>query len=173
MPSVAEQLRAGRERQKLTVAEAADATKIKSDHIRALEAGQWKTFTAPVYLRGFIRNYAGYLRLEVPQLMRELEAELVKSRHFPETSSLSPPAPGPLDFVALWLSRLKWRLILPIVLIAGVVWGIFYAVNSYRTRPKKDPLNGLSGGMYRTRPGLSSGTLPVPTNLPPASGRNR
>src|SRR5262245_35576537 len=116
MPSVADQLRAGRERQKLTIADAAEATKIKSDHIRALESGQWKTFTAPVYLRGFVRNYAGYLRLDVTQVMRDLEAELTKSRQFPETTSLSPPAPGPLDFVALWFSRVKWRAVLPVLL---------------------------------------------------------
>src|SRR5262245_45458865 len=132
MPSVAEQLRAGRERLKLTVAEAADATKIKSDHIRALEAGQWRTFTAPVYLRGFVRNYAGYLRLDVAQLMRELETELTKSRHFPETTSLSPPAPGPLDFVALWLSRVKWRLVFPVLLTLGIAWGIYYGIATYR-----------------------------------------
>jgi hypothetical protein len=58
MPSVAEQLRAARERQKRTVHEVADATNIKADHIRALEAGEWKVFSAPVYIRGFTRTYA-------------------------------------------------------------------------------------------------------------------
>lgn len=74
MPTVAEQLRTAREARKLTVHEIADTTKIRTDHIRALEAGDYNVFTAPVYIRGFVRCYATLLRLNVPQVMVALAA---------------------------------------------------------------------------------------------------
>ena len=64
MPTVAELLRQAREEQKLNIYQVAEITKIKTDHIRALEAGQYDAFSAPVYIRGFVRTYAKALRLE-------------------------------------------------------------------------------------------------------------
>ena len=50
--SVGEQLRKARESRRLTLSQVADATKIKSDHIAALEEGDFHPFSAPVYIRG-------------------------------------------------------------------------------------------------------------------------
>ena len=47
MPTVAEQLRQGREQRKLDVYQVAEITKIKTDHIRALEENNFNCFTAP------------------------------------------------------------------------------------------------------------------------------
>ena len=46
--SVGEQLRKARETRRLTVSQVADATKIKSDHITALEESDFSPFSAPV-----------------------------------------------------------------------------------------------------------------------------
>ena len=45
MSTVAEQLRQAREAQKLTIQELAEITKIRSDHIRALEEGNFNVFS--------------------------------------------------------------------------------------------------------------------------------
>ena len=63
MPTVAEQLRAAREAKNLSVNEVAEITKIRTDHIRALEEGNFDIFVAPVYIRGFARTYATLLKL--------------------------------------------------------------------------------------------------------------
>src|SRR5215467_11453204 len=76
MSTVAEQLRAAREAQKLTVQELAEITKIRTDHIRALEEGNFNVFSAPVYIRGFVRTCSTLLKLDVPQVMSTLEREL-------------------------------------------------------------------------------------------------
>ncbi len=44
MPTVAEQLKQAREAQGLKIHEVAEATKIRGDHIRALEAGNYDIF---------------------------------------------------------------------------------------------------------------------------------
>src|SRR5712664_3601126 len=64
MSTVAEQLHLAREAKSLTVHQVAEVTKIRSDHIRALEEGNFDVFSAPVYIRGFIRTYATLLKLD-------------------------------------------------------------------------------------------------------------
>src|ERR1700735_668504 len=76
MSTVAEQLHLAREAQSLTVNQVAEVTKIRGDHIRALEEGNFNVFSAPVYIRGFVRTYAGLLKLDVPAIMSALEIEL-------------------------------------------------------------------------------------------------
>jgi len=76
MPTVAEQLRTTREARKLTVQQVADATKIRTDHIRALEEGNFNVFSAPIYIRGSVKNYATMLKMDVPKITAALVAEL-------------------------------------------------------------------------------------------------
>jgi len=62
----AEQLRHAREAQKLeTSIKWLRSRKIKTDHIRALESGNYDSFSAPVYIRGFVRTYAKALKLDI------------------------------------------------------------------------------------------------------------
>src|SRR5271154_3273480 len=108
MPTVAEQLRAAREAKKLTVQQVADATKIRTDHIRALEEGNFSAFSAPVYIRGSVKNYATLLKLNVPQLMLVLDDELKGTEKFSEPPPLSEESNTPLDRAMFLLAKLNW-----------------------------------------------------------------
>ena len=170
MSSVAEQLRAAREQKKWTVHQVAEATKIKTDHVRALEECDWGVFSAPVYIRGFFRSYASHLKLDVPRLMVELEAELSKTREFSEPPCLAPRARGPIDFIMLQISRVKWQLIFPLLLTVAVGFAIYYGFKSFRDRPQPDPLGQLGPGIYQpaaTKYPAAPIHLPLPTNPPP------
>src|SRR5882724_6291991 len=109
MPTVAEQLRRAREEQQLNIYQVAEITKIKTDHIRALESGNYDSFSAPVYIRGFVRTYAKALKLDVAQLTADLESELAQTEKFREPPPLTNEPRGALDFVMLQLSKLNWR----------------------------------------------------------------
>src|SRR4051812_2871416 len=112
MASVGEQLRQAREKQGLSITEVAERTKLRSDHVRALEEGNYDVFAAPVYVRGFVRSYAGLLHLHVPTVVTELEAELGNSLRLQESTHLSKPPPGFLDLLMLQLSKVKWGITL-------------------------------------------------------------
>src|SRR4029077_8931057 len=99
-----------------------DITKIRTDHIRALEQGNFDVFSAPVYIRGFVRTYATLLKLDVPQTMAALDAELGKTEKFSEPPPLSDAPRSPLDFLMLQLSRVDWRKgLIALVAIVGLV----------------------------------------------------
>ena len=165
MPTVAEQLRASREAQNLTVHQVADVTKIRTDHLRALEEGDYDVFTAPVYIKGFTRTCATLLKLDVPKVMAQLETELAQTERFSEPPNLSPHPRTLLDFVMLQLSRINWRkgaAVLGTLLVLGIVLGVYGAWRHYQSA---DPLKGLAPAVYQPRSNPTDETLPL---APPA-----
>lgn len=166
MPTVAEQLRRAREQQNLNVYQAAEITKIKTDHIRALESGDWDTFSAPVYIRGFVRTYARALKLDEAQIVSDLEAELGKTAKYCEPPPLTNQPKSTVDFLMLQLSKMNWRIfaslgVVLIVLSLGMV-----LLKQCHRQPDTDHLKKLGPGLYQPKPGSSGETLPLPTNSP-------
>lgn len=164
MPTVAEQLRAAREARQLSVQQVAEVTKIRTDHIRALEEGNYDVFVAPVYIRGFVRTYATLLKLDVPQVMAALDAELAHTAKFHEPPSLSPPPQGALDLLVVRLARLNWRRLGPLfagVLILGLV-ALTWAL--WQRRAQRDPLGELAPSLVA--PPDAGETLPLPPARP-------
>lgn len=172
MATVAEQLRAAREAQQLTVHQVAEITKMRTDHVRAVEESNFDVLIAPVYIRGFVRTYAKLLKLDVPQIMADLDGELRKTEKFAEPPRLSASPRNPLDFVTLQLSKLNWRvasLVLAVLVVIGVIVGIYSAV---KRSSKRDPLSGVPPAMYRPPARGAGDTLPL-TNAPARNSNNR
>ena len=117
MSTVAEQLRTAREARNLTILQVAETTKIRTDHIRALEEGNFNVFSAPIYIRGSVKNYATLLKLDVPQIMALLDAELGRTEKFSEPPPLTEASNTPLDKLMFLLSKFSWRV--------GLIGGAF------------------------------------------------
>lgn len=180
MPSVGEKFRIERERRGLTIQQAADATNIKSDHLRAIEGGRWDEFAAPVYIRGFARTYGRYLRLDVPAVAAALEAELGGAEQMREADAVAGRRrKGPLDLVMLWLSKAPWLWILLVLAALGVTAAILMAVASGSGKPQKETLPDLPNAFHMPkRVGGLELPIPSPTNAPlppqaPTSPRRR
>lgn len=165
MPTVGDKLRAERERRGLSVHQAADGTNIKTDHIRAMEQGAWDSFPAPVYIRGFARTYAKYLRLDEQAVVEEVVSEMGNLAQWDDGGSGAGRSRGPLDWVMLQLSRVRWTVVFPLLLGGAVVLVGWLAFRSWQATPKREPLHGLGSGLGepKIRP---PGTLPLPTNGP-------
>ncbi len=164
MSTVAEQLRKAREAQNLTVQQVAEITKIRSDHIRALEEGNYDVFSAPVYIRGFVRTCSTLLKLDVPQVMAALDEELSEHQKFSEPPPFTDTRRGPLYFVTLILSKVDWRkslIGLGVIAVVGIIVLLAVIWRHYRTA---DPLTGLKPGIYHSTQSVSGETLPLPAN---------
>ncbi|MCX7824855.1 MAG: helix-turn-helix domain-containing protein [Verrucomicrobiae bacterium] len=88
METIGQQLRAARERKKVTFDIAAQATKIKSEYLAALEANQFDKIEAPVYVKGFLRIYAQYLGLDPKPLV-----DAFLRQHTETAMPFEPPQP--------------------------------------------------------------------------------
>ena len=160
MPTVAEQLRAGRETKKLTIEQVAESTKIRTDHIRALEQGNFNVFSAPIYIRGSVKNYATLLKLDVPKITAELDRELKGTENFSEPPPLTQQTKTPVDQVMFLLSKLNWKVGGWAAFVIGVVV-IFMLVRTawHHLRSHSGHAPNLPPAVYQ--PPDSGETLPL------------
>ncbi|HTI68508.1 MAG TPA: helix-turn-helix domain-containing protein [Candidatus Limnocylindria bacterium] len=170
MSSVGDQLRAERERRKLTIQQVADATNIKNDHIRALEQGLWDAFGAVAYVRGFLRSYARHLRLDADALVAQLNTELGDGDGR-KGDSASGIRRGVVDFLMLHLSRIRWSWLFPLLLALAICGAMVWGWRTWRTDSVNDVKSAgpvLGGGLIHAPATKHSDTLPIPnpTNAP-------
>ncbi len=121
MPTVAEQLRTAREAKQITIQQLAETTKIRTDHLRALEEGNYDVFSAPIYIRGSVKNCAMTLKLEVPKIMADLDKELKGTENFSEPPPLVEESRTPVDHVMYLLSKLNWKFGAMVAVVGGIV----------------------------------------------------
>ena len=163
MATVAQQLRQAREAKNLTVEQVVEITKIRTDHLRALEEGNFDVFSAPVYIRGFVRSYSTLLKLDVPQMMAALETELAQTTKFAEPPPLADRPRGVLDFLMLQLSKVDWPkglIGIGVVVVLVVFFSVWISWRRY------DPLKSLKPGVYQSTQNVSGETLPLPAPAP-------
>ena len=65
-------LRSARVQRGLTIEQAAQDTRISRRFIEAIEAEDFDALPAPVYVRGFLRSYSNYLRVDPQPLLAQL-----------------------------------------------------------------------------------------------------
>jgi len=81
METLGQILYATRTKKKLTASEAAKGTRIKIQHIQAIEKDDFSSIAAPAYAKGFIKIYAEYLEIDPEPLIKEyMETHAPKKR---------------------------------------------------------------------------------------------
>ncbi len=148
MALVGEQLRHAREALDYSIPDVVGMTNLMTDQVLALEAGDWSAFAAPVYVRGFVRSYAGVLKLDTETVLVDLNEEMGHANR--EKGGLSGDAQlrsGFVDGFMLYFSHVKWRAVIPILLLVGLVVGVYFGVDYYRTYNSTDHLKDLGKGL--------------------------
>lgn len=111
-------LAAARESRGLTIAEVAERLKLSPRQIEAIEAEDWSALPDPVFVRGFVRNYARIVGLKPEELMPAVNSvEAV-------TQTITAPSAG----VRLGSSPVARWLLLPLLLVilfVTVVVGLY------------------------------------------------
>ncbi len=160
MSTVAEQLRQAREAKNLTVEQVAEMTKLRTDHVRALEEGRFNVFSATVYIRGSVKAYAKAMKLDEKAVLATLGDELGRTEKFSGLPPLVETKTTFLDTLILLFAKLNWKvgfagvIAIVVVVVAGMS---FWA---WRQHQKSDPLKNLPPAVYQ--PANSSDTLPLP-----------
>jgi len=72
---IGDTLRREREKQNLTIKDIEQGTSIRSLYIDAIETGEYQTLPGEVYTKGFIRNYANFLKLDPDACVEQYLAE--------------------------------------------------------------------------------------------------
>ncbi len=143
-------LRETREALGLSLDDAARVTRIGKGHLSALEEGSYERLPSAVYVKGFLRLYAAYLKLPENEILRAYEKDLS------DRDATSPDSREPLHVTRdknkdNSARRFKWSHLLSVILIlvAALVLSYlflssptkksgskeYFAVSSSTTRP--------------------------------------
>ena len=114
-------LAVARAAQNLSVADVARQLKLSVSQIEALEAGAFDKLPGPIFVRGFIRNYARVLKLDPEEMLRSLEPGLPQPAGG-EAAPLSKVIPFPPEKARRW----PWYAAGMLLLIGGLAVYEFY-----------------------------------------------
>ena len=129
LASFGEELRREREIRGISLKEIADATKISKRFLEAIERNDHKTLPAPVFTRGFVREYARYLGLNAEEMVNRYnfaaagDDRIEKTPHLERLANVPPPPrkkgiPSPYARV----DRNIWITLIIVILLVGAGW---------------------------------------------------
>lgn len=120
MFGIGPQLKSAREERGLDIAEVAARLHIRAIFVQAMEKEDWRRVGEPVYVRGFLRNYARLLGLDAARLLDDLEAV------YPAPNRHPAPVDGSIDS----LQRFDMALETPRVSNSRWYAGLFWAMSA-------------------------------------------
>ncbi|MDE2600604.1 MAG: helix-turn-helix domain-containing protein [Rhodocyclaceae bacterium] len=119
LPSPGATLRAAREACGYSLAEISQALKFSVRQIEALEGDDYSTLTGATFIRGFVRSYARYLRLDEAPLLAALEPQapvaVAEVRPVESMDAEMPSAARDSSKRAYWLAAF-------VLVLGGVAW---------------------------------------------------
>jgi cytoskeleton protein RodZ len=156
MGELGDLLRKAREDRGLSLAQVEAATRIRSDYLQALEREDYDRLPAPVYVKGFLRNYALHLDLDAKQVLSLYEQ--------PEAPAETTPVPMMLDEPLEPLSLRRFR---PVGLAALLIAVVAISWWGYQRYPGKIPF--VRATATPTAAFTATAAPPTPTVLPPTA----
>lgn len=128
-------LAAARTAQNLSAADVARQLKLSVWQVEALEAGLYRQLPGPIFVRGFIRNYARLVKLDPDELVKALG------------DSVPPPAPRPAvspsrDIPFPARGKPRWAIVaVPAAVIVGLLAAYEFLWNEPDSLPAAPPVS--------------------------------
>ncbi len=143
LASFGDELRREREIRGISLKEIADATKISKRFLEALERNDHKTLPAPVFTRGFVREYARYLGLNAEEMVNRYNFAAAGDDRIEQTPHLQglvqaktqpapPPAERPKKGIPPAYARVDRNIYLLIIIVAALVGIAWWAMQHKR-----------------------------------------
>jgi cytoskeletal protein RodZ len=118
MGELGEILRQAREDKGLSLAQVEEEIKIRSTYLQALEESDFERLPAPVYVKGFLRNYASFLGLDAEEMLA-----LYEEPHAQPGTSVPSMLDEPLEPLS-WHRWWPYGLVLLVIVAAAIgLWG--------------------------------------------------
>lgn len=133
--TLGEKLKKIRSDHRISLAEVSRATRIQIKYLEAIEGGAFESLPPEVYVRGFLRSYAGFLGVPEEAILKlyERERSIQKNLGHVEYAKFQPKAPVHFSFV---LSP-KTIIITAIALITTSFFGyLFLEFRSFVSEPR-------------------------------------
>jgi transcriptional regulator with XRE-family HTH domain len=168
--SFGEELKRNRLIREVSLESIASATKISARHLEALERGDFQRLPAPVFTRGFIRAYAGFLGLDPDEMVNAYLSETGGSGSRP-TASSSPPATRGVSTRFIVLAAVAAAIA---ILVGAGIWRNAHRPRPAATKPASLPPVSISTHIRQVPPasGLTAVSPPLAAIGSEPSGPN-
>jgi cytoskeleton protein RodZ len=162
-------LAAARRARNLGIDEVARQLRLSVAQVEAIEAGANERLPAPVFVRGFIRNYARLLHMDADALLKDRE---------PAASRAFTAPPTGVPYPQGGKSRLPHYALAALVLLGGIAWYEFYWTNDVKSpapavspaAPARDA-NAISAVEAKPDAAVADASLPAAIPMPKSATR--
>ena len=178
-----EELRREREIRGISLKEIADATKISKRFLEAIEHNDHKTLPAPVFTRGFVREYARYLGLNSEEMVNRYnfaaagDDRIERSAHLDRLVAppvpQEPAKPRPKEGIPPPYKRIDRSVFIVVALVAALAAVSWWAIQHKRQMRAADDARAADlrapAVMPQKPPAVAATTPPLvpPVNAPP------
>src|SRR5437763_1058522 len=137
LASFGEELRREREIRGISLKEISDATKISKRFLEAIERNDHRTLPAPVFTRGFVREYARYLGLAADEMVTRYnyaaagDDRIEQSAHLERLVQPVTPPPPQKGIPPIY-ARVDRNIYLLLAIIAALALVTWWALRSKR-----------------------------------------
>ncbi|MGH8337000.1 MAG: helix-turn-helix domain-containing protein, partial [Gammaproteobacteria bacterium] len=140
--TVGEQLKAERERQKLSLSDMAAKTRVPMRHLESIEKSDFAALPGTTYTLGFARSFARALDMDAAKVSSELRAEMAQGGH--EGYQVPTQDYEPTDPSRVPSRTLAWTAaLIGILLVAGY---LFWRGNMIESAPIAAPAPKAAAG---------------------------
>ena len=134
MKTVGKILKRARQEKGCRIADASKTLKIHPKFLKALETGNYEIFAHPIHIKGFLKNYAGFLDLDVPQVLAFWRREYKNTARQTPIYNVTKPLKEPKLVVTPGVLTALTTLILVVSFLGYLFW-------QYRSIAGPPPLN--------------------------------
>jgi transcriptional regulator with XRE-family HTH domain len=175
LASFGEELRREREIRGISLKEISDATKISKRFLEAIEKNDHRTLPAPVFTRGFVREYARYLGLNAEEIVNRYnfaaagDDRIEKSTHLdrlvqPQAQPLSKERERERKSIPAPYARIDRNVYILVVIVAALLAASYWALKHKRAaRAEEARVDTAAAPTVAPKPAPS----PVPVPEPP------
>ena len=122
MKTVGEILRKARKERGCSLPEVSEALKIHPKFLRALEEGNYSIFAHPLHIKGFLKNYAAFLNLDVSQILAFWRREYKNASHPVDIRDVTKPLKRPKVVITPGVLASVSTLVLVICFLGYLFW---------------------------------------------------
>ena len=176
MKTTGQLLKDAREKKNISINEVALATKINAKALLAMESGDPDGLPPRTFLRGFVRAYAGFLGLDVQQILSVYQEEMggAKPRGegdspAPTLSKTEPRAKAPLGLDARGVSPAKIGGVIVVLILIGLIVLFKKKMDSYESETVKATGAAQADSASARHAGVTPPS-PLPNEIPQPIG---
>ncbi|UCH84037.1 MAG: helix-turn-helix domain-containing protein [Candidatus Latescibacterota bacterium] len=139
--TVGEILKSRREKKKLSLAQVNEHTKLSVDVLRSIEQDDFGSFESEIYLKGFLRNYAKFLGLDVDYVLQLLEGQRGGAK---STSGTMWDIEASVREEKLTSPRILNRIVVPLLILVVIILSILLALEKRKVKELQSNLGKVS-----------------------------